>query len=88
VVTAAHGAGRRVTVCGEMAADPDGALALAALRVDALSVAVTQLSSVRAALAEQSPETLAELAPRLTRLRTAGQARQLLRSWAGRRSPS
>src|SRR6185295_6215594 len=38
VVTQAHVAGRRVSVCGEMAARPDLAIALLALGVDALSV--------------------------------------------------
>ncbi len=53
VVTAAHRAGRPVTVCGEMAADPRGAVALAALQVDALSVPVNQLGTVRRLLASQ-----------------------------------
>jgi phosphotransferase system enzyme I (PtsP) len=82
VVTAAHQADRRVTVCGEMAADPEGVLALAAFGVDALSVAVNQLAATRAALATPSLAVLPELAPQLLRLRTAEQARQLLRQWS------
>jgi phosphoenolpyruvate-protein kinase (PTS system EI component) len=83
VVESAHRAGRRVTVCGEMAADPEGTVALAALGVDALSVAVNQLAAVRRALAGLEPARLASLAPQLPRLRTAGQARALLRQEAG-----
>jgi phosphotransferase system, enzyme I, PtsP len=78
-ITAAHQAGRRVTVCGEMASDPEGALALAAFGVDALSVALLQIGNVRRVLAEQSPPSLAALAPSLTRFRTAQQARCFLR---------
>ncbi len=51
VVAAAHRAGKRVTVCGEMAADPQGILALADLKVDALSVPVQRLGAARRALA-------------------------------------
>ena len=51
VVAAAHRAGKRVTVCGEMAADPQGILALADLKVDALSVPVHKLGSARRTLA-------------------------------------
>jgi phosphotransferase system enzyme I (PtsP) len=83
VVESAHRAGRRVTVCGEMAADPEGTVALAALGVDALSVAVNQLAAVRRALAGQEPARLAALAPQLPRLRTAGQVRALLRQEVG-----
>jgi phosphoenolpyruvate-protein kinase (PTS system EI component) len=78
VVTAAHQAGRRVTVCGEMAADPQGSLALAALQVDALSVAVNQLGTVRRALTQIDPRTLATLGAQLLRLGTARQAREIL----------
>jgi phosphotransferase system enzyme I (PtsP) len=79
VVAGAHRAGRRVTVCGEMAADSEGALALAALEVDGLSVAVNQIGPVRQALAEVTPEALAGLAVQLAGLRTAGAVRQALR---------
>jgi phosphoenolpyruvate-protein kinase (PTS system EI component) len=78
VVAAAHRAGRLISVCGEMAADPGGVLALAALKVDSLSVPVNQLVPVREVLAGQTPETLAELERRLPLCRTADQAREFL----------
>jgi phosphotransferase system enzyme I (PtsP) len=80
VVTAAHAAGRPVTVCGEMAADPLGAVALTAFAVDALSLPVGQLASARRALSEHSPDKLREFAPRLLEVRTAGQVRDLIQS--------
>lgn len=80
VITAAHRVGRRVTVCGEMAADPQGARALAALQVDSLSVPVAQLNPVRRALAAQPP---ANLVAQLLTLRTGKQARDLLRFGCG-----
>ena len=43
VIADAHAAGRPVTVCGEMAADPLGAAVLAAFGVDCLSVPVQRL---------------------------------------------
>ena len=61
MVTAAHAAGRPVSVCGEMAADPLGATALAALGVDCLSVPVTQLPAARQAVAGLDPAKLAPL---------------------------
>jgi phosphotransferase system, enzyme I, PtsP len=79
VVSAAHQAGRRVSVCGEMAAAAEGALALAALGVDALSVAVHQLVPARRLLAELSADHLEALAPQLLRLHGADQVRALLR---------
>lgn len=51
IVCAAHAQGREVTVCGELAGDPDAALALASAGVDALSMAAGRLPVVRRALA-------------------------------------
>jgi phosphotransferase system enzyme I (PtsP) len=81
VVADAHAAGRPVSVCGEMAADPLGAAALAALGVDALSVPVNQFAGTRQALAEVKPATLAEWKRLLLRQRTTHDVRSLLREW-------
>ena len=48
--------------------------AIAALGVDALSVAVHQVANLRRVLADQAPPSLAGLAPSLTHFRTAQQA--------------
>ena len=80
VVTAAHRADRTVSVCGEMASDPQGTLALAALQVDSVSVAVQELPSVRQVLARQSPTGLAAVGSELLRLRSAAQVREFLQS--------
>src|SRR5262249_61745765 len=77
VVTAAHGAGRSVTVCGEMAADPDGIQALVALAVDALSVPVQQLAATRRLLAARPGQTA--LAERILQARTAEEVRGVLK---------
>jgi phosphotransferase system enzyme I (PtsP) len=79
VVETAHRANRQVTVCGEMAGDSEGAVALSALQVDSLSVAVQQLPSVREVLCRQSAEPLRHLTAELLSLRTAREARELLR---------
>lgn len=79
VITAARKAGRRVTVCGEMAADPEGTLALVALGVDALSVPVNQLGDVRRNLSSTAPANLMALATQLTVQRSATDVRSLLR---------
>ena len=73
-IDAVHQAGRRVTVCGEMAADPAGVVALAALKVDSVSVAVGRLGPTRQVLAGYSPEGLDSLAPRILNARTADAA--------------
>jgi phosphoenolpyruvate-protein kinase (PTS system EI component) len=80
VVTDAHGAGRPVTVCGEIAADPLGALALAALQVDSLSVPVNRYEATRAALAGHTPAGLVELRLRLLRQRTGAGVRAMLQA--------
>jgi phosphoenolpyruvate-protein kinase (PTS system EI component) len=77
-VSDAHRAGRPVSVCGEMAADPLGALALAALGVDSLSVPVNQFVATRAALSGRQAAQLAELKPQLLRQPTTRAMRALL----------
>jgi len=51
VVEAAHARGKRVTVCGELAASERGATVLVGLGVDGLSVAPPRLRAAAAALA-------------------------------------
>jgi phosphotransferase system enzyme I (PtsP) len=79
VIGDAHAAGRPVTVCGEMAADPLGAAALAALGVDALSVPVNQFAAARRSLARRNAEELAALRPKLLAQRTIEGVRGVLR---------
>ena len=62
VVRGSHAAGRKVTVCGEIAGDPNGALALVGLGVDALSVAPTRIAAVRRALAAATKDDCARAA--------------------------
>lgn len=78
VTTAAHQAGNRVNVCGEMATDPVAVRALTALQVDALSVPVNQLEIIRSVLDGVSPQALVPLVRDLLDLRTAGQVRAFL----------
>jgi phosphoenolpyruvate-protein kinase (PTS system EI component) len=56
VVRAAHAHRRRVTVCGEIAADPRGACVLIGLGVDALSVAPTRFADLVRALYGTRPD--------------------------------
>jgi phosphotransferase system enzyme I (PtsP) len=84
VVTDAHRARRAVSVCGEIAADPLGAVALAALEVDSLSVPVNQFAATRQVLAGRQPAALADLRPQMLRQRTARAVRTLLATWSSR----
>jgi phosphotransferase system enzyme I (PtsP) len=79
VVTDARQAGRPVTVCGELAADPLGTLVLAALQVDALSVPVQRLVATRDVLSRQNPSDLVELRAELLKQRTSAATRALLK---------
>jgi phosphotransferase system enzyme I (PtsP) len=82
VVAAARAASRPVSVCGEAAADPLGAAALAALGVETLSVPVNRFTAARLAVAGLSPCSLAELRPLLLGQRTAAGVRRLLQNGA------
>jgi phosphoenolpyruvate-protein kinase (PTS system EI component) len=78
IVTEAHSASCRVSVCGEMAADEFGAVVLAALLVDSLSVAVNQYAVTRQALALVHPENFGEICTQVLRLRSAREVREFL----------
>jgi phosphotransferase system enzyme I (PtsP) len=80
VIRDAHAVGKPVSVCGEIAADPLGALALAALGVDSLSVPVNQLAAVRKTLAGRNAARLGEMKMELLRLRTTSYIRRLLQT--------
>jgi phosphoenolpyruvate-protein kinase (PTS system EI component) len=81
VIAAAHAAGRPVSVCGEMAADPLGGAALAVLGVDCLSVPVTQLPTTRQGVLGLNPAGLEELRPALLRQRSSAEVRKVLEEW-------
>ena len=74
----AHAARRSVSVCGELAADPIGAMALVALEVDSLSVPVQQFAATRQALARIKPSYITELKPQLLRQRSSRAVRTLI----------
>jgi phosphotransferase system enzyme I (PtsP) len=82
VVRQARSAGKPVAVCGEMAADPLGTVALAVLGVDSLSVPVQRLAATCATLSRQNPDDLAKLRTELLRQRTAAGVRELLKGLA------
>jgi phosphotransferase system enzyme I (PtsP) len=81
VVRDAHEMGKPVTVCGEMAGDPAGTIALSALGVDSLSVAVPQYLRTRRTLAATSAGEMQELRRKLLHCRSGQEVRRLLSPW-------
>jgi phosphotransferase system enzyme I (PtsP) len=78
MIATAHSAGRPVSVCGEMASDPEGAVVLAALGADSLSLAVDRVGSIRRLLSQLAPESLPALGANLRAARTVDQVKSLL----------
>ena len=78
MIASAHRAGRPVSVCGEMAADPEGAIALVALGADSLSLAVDRVASIRELMSRLDPESLAVLGTKLPEARTVDEVRALI----------
>jgi phosphotransferase system enzyme I (PtsP) len=78
MIADAHTAGRPVSVCGEIAADPYGALTLAALGVDTLSVPVNQLTAAQKALTNCNAAVLADVKTELLRQRSTTAIRSFL----------
>ncbi|MFM7538128.1 MAG: putative PEP-binding protein [Planctomycetota bacterium] len=80
VIREASALGKPVTVCGEMAADPLGAIALASLGASRLSVPVRSLRQVRKVLASRLGAPADELARALLAATRASEVRALLAS--------
>ena len=78
---AARKAGRPVSVCGEMAGDPLGGLALSALGVDSLSVAVNQYAATQRAVAQRQGADLGSLREKLLAQDSAAGVRRMLGEW-------
>jgi phosphotransferase system, enzyme I, PtsP len=81
--TQAHVAGKRVTVCGEMAARADLAIALLALGIDALSVTPRAIPELKQALARVPLAPLRASVDELLALRTAEEVARALRRYSG-----
>ncbi|MGD0043135.1 MAG: putative PEP-binding protein, partial [Isosphaeraceae bacterium] len=78
VIASAHRAGRPVSVCGEMAADPEGTIALVALGADSLSLAVDRVASIRQLMSRLDVESLSALGTKLLEARTVDEIRALI----------
>lgn len=83
VIREAKAAGKPVSVCGEMAADSLGAVALAALGADRLSVPVRSLRQVRKVLATRMGASLEVLARSILEATRASEVRALLAAHRG-----
>ena len=74
-----HNAARTVTVCGEMAGDPAGAVALLGMGVDSLSMSSPRLPRIKKVIRTIPRRRAEELLGRALAMRTAGAVRSLLK---------
>jgi phosphotransferase system enzyme I (PtsP) len=82
VVVQAHAAGKRVTVCGEMASRPDLAALLLAFGVDALSVTPRAIPELKRALAQLRIDALRARLPELLAIPDSEGVEAALRDYA------
>ena len=80
VVVAARAAGKEVSVCGEMAARPELAIALLALGVDALSVAPAAIPELKQKLAQWPLQPVRAAISGILAAATAAELEQALRA--------
>jgi len=76
-VEGGHAHGIPVAVCGEMAGDPSGAMALAGLGIDELSMDAGAFGGVKRAVASATREQLADAVARAMAVERAGDARAI-----------
>ncbi|MBK8174865.1 MAG: phosphoenolpyruvate--protein phosphotransferase [Rhodospirillales bacterium] len=77
-VRAVHGAGKKVSVCGEMAGDPPAAILLLGMGVDTLSMASPRIPRIKKVIRTVSRRHAEELLNEALSLRTAAAVRSLL----------
>jgi phosphoenolpyruvate-protein phosphotransferase (PTS system enzyme I) len=82
-VRGAHGLGIKAGVCGELAGRPEGAVFLAGVGADSLSLTAGSAGTVLKALRLAGPEACRRAAEGALEAADAGQARSLLREAAG-----
>jgi phosphoenolpyruvate-protein kinase (PTS system EI component) len=76
-VRAAHGEGKWVGVCGNLAADPAGAVILIGLDVDELSVDIPNIPALKAQIRDMVYEDAKDLAKRALACSAAEEVRAL-----------
>jgi phosphotransferase system enzyme I (PtsI) len=81
----AHDAGIRVTVCGEIAADPLAGVLLLGLGLDAFSVSPVSLAATKQIIRATSYSEAGNVAREALTLPTAQAVRELVNSWLGDR---
>ncbi len=81
VVDAAHAAGKKVSVCGEMAARPEVAIALVALGVDTLSLTPRAIPELKQKLSQVNLEPLRRGLEPLLAAQTTAEIEQALRGY-------
>jgi phosphotransferase system enzyme I (PtsP) len=64
-ISAAHAAGRKISVCGELASDPGGVALLLGMGVDELSVSVSALGRVKHIVSRLSKTQMHDLVKRV-----------------------
>ncbi|MDX5333146.1 MAG: phosphoenolpyruvate--protein phosphotransferase [Gammaproteobacteria bacterium] len=78
VVNAAHGAGKPISVCGEMAADPEAVLLLLGMGVDSLSVSVATMPRVKWVVRSFEHERARDLLAQALQMEDPGAIRAML----------
>jgi phosphotransferase system enzyme I (PtsP) len=84
IVEAVHRAGKKVTVCGEMASDPSMAMVLVGMGYDGLSVNPTALLQVKAAIRRASLRFMQSLAAQVRMTGDRAAIRKLMEDAGGR----
>ncbi len=78
IADAFQAAGKPLSVCGELAGDPRGAVVLAGLGIRKLSMSSSNLAGVKESLSQISAEKAAELARKLLRMKTQDEVLRFL----------
>lgn len=84
VADAGRAAGKKVSVCGEMASDPLNAVLMTGMGIREFSLSAPSIPKVKQALRSVSLRTCQEMARKVLEFDTASEIRQYLAAWRGR----